>query len=320
MSNDQETPVDVDAVIERYRSTYYFSPGTVLEIDRVLGHWNLERELTGRILASDPEDRWRVTEDSYTELYEHLAWHRDLPRDPEKPRNFDDWFAIIGDEPLDIYEIGSGEGELIQALADRGHRCRGTEITSERGSNHDHDNKVSWGSSDGVHLDRFEEVGAYDLVLSNQVIEHLHPDDLDAHLRSARSLLRPGGRYILSVPHRLTGPHDVSEVFGRLTAEAMHLREYSWAELSKAMVEAGFARVSAASTVRLEPHAARLRLRGPRVRRVLGRSYLRAMKLVEGLLFQLPNRRMQQRLSRSLKARKVFADNIFLVGEIARDA
>lgn len=303
------------ALLERYRSTYHFSPEAELESEQVLGHWNLERELTSRILASAPEDRWRVTEDAYTALYENLAWHRQLPRDPQSARNFSDWFAIIGDGPFDVYEIGSGEGELIQGLADRGHRCRGTEITSERGGRHDPDGKVTWGSTDGVHLDRFEAAGAYDLVLSNQVIEHLHPDDLDAHLRSARALLRPGGRYVLSVPHRLTGPHDVSEAFGCLTAEAMHLREYSWAEMSRAMGIAGFASVTAASTVRLEPLVAKVGLRGPKVRRGLGTGYLHAMKVLEALLFRVPERGRQQRLSRTLKSRKIFADNIFLVGQ-----
>ncbi len=315
MHDDETTAASVDtAVLERYRSTYYFSPEATLEPELVLDHWVLEKQLTQRILASDPEDRWKVTEDCYTELYERLSWHRELPRSPKKARDFSDWFAIVGDEPLDVYEIGSGEGELIKGLADRGHRCRATEITTERGSRHDPDEKISWGTSDGVHLDRFEQAASFDLVISNQVIEHLHPDDLDAHLRSARALLRPGGRYIMSVPHRLTGPHDVSEVFGRLDAEAMHLREYTWAELSKGMQAAGFATTSAASTVRLEPKLAGLPFSGPWVRPALGGTYLQVMKALEAMLLLVPDRARQQQLSRRLKAKKVFADNIFLVG------
>ena len=107
------------------------------------------------------------------------------------------WVKLIGDPPKRVYEIGSGKGELISSLAKEGYNCKATEITMERGEKHvmKHPN-LSWGISDGIHLENFEKTNYYDIVISNQVIEHIHPDDLDEHLKGVFSILNKG-KYIL---------------------------------------------------------------------------------------------------------------------------
>ncbi|MDP9179471.1 MAG: class I SAM-dependent methyltransferase, partial [Gemmatimonadota bacterium] len=49
-----------------------------------------------------------------------------------------------------------------------------------------------------------------DVAYSNQLLEHLHPDDAVEQLRSVRSVLKPGGTYLCVTPNRLSGPHDIS--------------------------------------------------------------------------------------------------------------
>ena len=64
-------------------------------------------------------------------------------------------------------------------LASLGFKCRATEISHERGQKHVSESpNLSWDISDGVHLNRFEETNSFDIVISDQVVEHLHPDDL----------------------------------------------------------------------------------------------------------------------------------------------
>ena len=64
---------------------------------------------------------------------------------------------------------------------------------------------MTWGETDGVHLDMFKLPESYDAVISNQVIEHLHRDDLAIHFRAAWRVLRPGGRYVFATPHCTQG-------------------------------------------------------------------------------------------------------------------
>jgi 2-polyprenyl-3-methyl-5-hydroxy-6-metoxy-1,4-benzoquinol methylase len=305
-----------DAIVEGYRQTYGFSQSAELDSSKIFQHWALEVALTKELLASKEDERHTVAEKAYTELYEQLRWHDDHPRLQSDAQSFTSWEVTVGDAPLDIYEIGSGRGELLQALAAAGHRCKGTEITSERGERYDSESQIRWGTTDGVHLDRFEPPASYDVLLSNQVLEHLHPDDLDEHFRSAKALLRPGGTYVLSTPNRLTGPHDVSDIFGCLNPRGMHLKEYSWTELSRAMRDAGFVRVGAATTARLHPLLSRLGMNRPWARGTLGASYLFAMKRLEAILSRIRDRRTQRHVSYWLRRRRIFADNIFLVGHV----
>jgi SAM-dependent methyltransferase len=90
------------------------------------------------------------------------------------------------------------------------------------------------------HLD-FPD-SSFDLVFSQQVIEHLHPEDLPGHFFECYRVLRPGGILSVETPNRHTGPQDVSRGFVRV-AEGLHLREWSVRELIQLFRQAGFVRV-----------------------------------------------------------------------------
>ncbi len=90
---------------------------------------------------------------------------------------------------------------------------------------------------DGQHVPLPD--GVCDLAFTNQVIEHLHPEDEAVHLSEVHRLLRPGGKYVCVVPNQLTGPHDVSQHFDRV-ATGFHLNETTNRHLATAMRAAGF--------------------------------------------------------------------------------
>jgi SAM-dependent methyltransferase len=83
------------------------------------------------------------------------------------------------------------------------------------------------------------EDATVDLAYSNQLLEHLHPEDAQDHLQELYRVLKPGGSYVCVTPNRLTGPHDISLYFDE-TACGFHLKEYTMTELCDAMVQAGF--------------------------------------------------------------------------------
>lgn len=294
-------------LVERYRANYGLPADALLTEEMVHEHWDLERALRTRLLEAEPEDRWAVFDRSYSELYRRLSWLND----PDAESSGGEaacalWAEVIGAPPRRIYEVGSGRGGLIASLAARGHRCRATEITRERGERLStaHAN-LTWGSSDGVHLDQFEQPGSYDVVISDQVVEHLHPDDVAAHLRGVHRVLVPGGRYVFATPHRASGPHDVSRVFQADAPMGMHLREYTYAELVELLDGAGFTDVKAVFRL---PAGARRRLR---VRPVTSRAYLRYLRGLEGALLATPIR-WRPRVTRAARL-LLFAGGIMLV-------
>lgn len=235
-------------LITRYKKTYNIPAEVDITEEMILTHWNLEKRLTAELLESNPEDRWATFDRCYTNLYTELEWLNQFSGMAEcaSPRErFAGWLELIGPPPKRIYEIGSGKGDLIAFLADHGYDCRATEITRARGekllSPRSHTGtKPSWGVSDGVYLDKFEPPGTYDVLISDQLIEHIHPEDLESHLRGAYSILKSGGRYIFNTPSKYTGPHDVSRVFKRPAPECMHLKEYACREMVEMTRRAGF--------------------------------------------------------------------------------
>src|SRR5262249_17876914 len=86
--------------------------------------------------------------------------------------------------------------------------------------------------------------GSIDLAFSNQLLEHLHPDDVPTHLRNVHESLAPGGAYFFITPHRAGGPHDVSADFDS-EATGFHLHEYTTQEASRLCRSAGFSRTHA---------------------------------------------------------------------------
>jgi hypothetical protein len=91
-------------------------------------------------------------------------------------------------------------------------------------------------------IDFPEPENAVDIVYSNQVFEHLHPDDTTHHAKQYYKMLTDKGKVIIITPHALTGPHDVSRDFST-KPEGFHMKEYTYAELRKILLSAGFKKV-----------------------------------------------------------------------------
>src|ERR1039458_4047583 len=238
--------ISVDAAtLALYKRNYSLPVDAPVTKEMVRHHWILESELTQRLLRSTPEERWQVFEDAYSRLYRECYWLNafSVSHDRDDNFNYRHFLTLLGDSQS-IYEIGSGKAGLINYLARHGRQCVATEITRERGAPYAvQDANPIWHQSDGVHLERFEPANRYDAVVSTQVIEHLHPEDLVAHFRGVLSILKPGGKYAFNTPHHLFGPRDLSAVFGKDAAVCMHLKEYYAFELAKAAEQAGFGKL-----------------------------------------------------------------------------
>ena len=225
-----------DVLVSRYRENYGLPAEAPLTAEQVREHLRLETELTARLLSSTSEDRWMTFRDCYDKLYGALPWLADTGGSPDAER----WAELLGPSPQKIYEVGSGDGGLARALASFGYQVEATDISNHRGGTRRESERLKWSVTDGVHLERFATDVPYDAVISDQLIEHLHPDDLATHLGGCHSILRPGGKFVLRTPHAFAGPHDVSRVFGYVEPIGMHLREYTNRALKDQLLSAGF--------------------------------------------------------------------------------
>jgi SAM-dependent methyltransferase len=229
-------------IVSRYRENYGLS--TDISLSDIERHKQLEADLTNKLLNSTAENRWQTFHNCYSTLYESLPWLNVAGAGQSKAR-YDAWAALIK-TPSRVFEVGSGAGHLIRHLAALGHQCAATEITAERGKKHISDIAgIEWRITDGVNLAKFEQREAYDVVISSQVIEHLHPDDVLCHFENVLLILKPEGKYIFDTPHVGTGPHDLSKVFGLARPAFMHLREYDYRELGRIAKLAGFREIQA---------------------------------------------------------------------------
>jgi cyclopropane fatty-acyl-phospholipid synthase-like methyltransferase len=307
-------------LIARYKSNYSIPAEAEVTEQMILAHWELEKQLTRELLESTPENRWEVFKQCYTCLYSELEWLNRLIGKSDTVLSTDRYKTLektIGSPPQRIYEIGSGKGAMIAYLAERGFECKGTEISQERGEKHlteSHPN-LSWGISDGIHLDRFELPGTYDVVVSEQVVEHLHPKDLDAHLRGVYNLLVKKGRYIFNTPHCYTGPHDISRVFKCDKPKGMHLKEYMYRELTEAVRNAGFSSVYYVIPANVRKSLSYIGARKQEHIMACGIFYLSLMLVMEKILSVIYDPQLRHFCAKALKKFLVFRDNIFLVAQ-----
>jgi len=92
---------------------------------------------------------------------------------------------------------------------------------------------------------RFAMDAPFDVVFSDNVIEHIAPADLDTHLASIHGALKDGGKAIVLTPNRLFGPWDVTRILddsytNSVPAQGTHLNEMTHAELAAALRRNGF--------------------------------------------------------------------------------
>jgi SAM-dependent methyltransferase len=97
--------------------------------------------------------------------------------------------------------------------------------------------------SDGIDIP--VSPGTIDVAYSNQVMEHLHPDDAFDQVRRIYDALALGGVYVCITPNRVSGPHDISKYFDDDVATGFHLKEYTFAELRELFERVGFSHATA---------------------------------------------------------------------------
>jgi SAM-dependent methyltransferase len=206
-------------------------------------HYEVEVELAGRLRRASKEQRLEGLYASiYNERLERIPTHPLLVRagDAEARDRASSMqlrlLAPLLTPRMVFLEVGPGDCALALAVASRVKCVYAVDVSNalageERSAN------FHLVSSNGVDIP--VPPSSVDLAYSNQVLEHLHPDDAYDHLRSIYRALVPGGRFICITPNRLSGPWDISRHFDT-TATGLHLKEYTISEEVDLLAEVGF--------------------------------------------------------------------------------
>ncbi|CAN5596483.1 hypothetical protein BH09PLA1_BH09PLA1_10190 [soil metagenome] len=206
-------------------------------------HFEIERGLADRLRIASASQRRSLYGQAYDELFGSV---------PDHPQNTRKTSAASQERSLQwqwrllkhfvrresrYLEIGAGDCHLTMSIARRARRAYGVDVSNVIAAANNQPENFSLIISDGVNID--VPRGSIDVAYSNQLMEHLPPDDATAQLAQVYRSLAGRGCYICLTPHRFSGPHDVSKFFAD-EACGFHLKEYTYAELRALFLGAGF--------------------------------------------------------------------------------
>jgi SAM-dependent methyltransferase len=260
-------------------------------------HYECELHYRVRIMASrygSPE-RSALFAEAYESLTEILGERRRRSGTPMgalglAPNAAERIADFLGPPPAWLLDIGCGTGVLVQAMIARGYEAHGIDVCPRliaTGLERMDRDAGPPGPNGRLLCGDFlrEDMaggGPYDLVHSNDVLEHIHPDEAADFARKAFELLRPGGLLWLITPNRWAGPGDATKLRhppGTPT-RGLHLKEYALGELVSLLRGAGFTTIMSRLWT------------GGRLRRATAfrQSFARVKVAVEPLLASLPPR------------------------------
>lgn len=222
-------------------------------LERLRAHWEIERELADRLRAADRDERTALYGQVYDELFQRVPDHPQLVRreDPaQRETSVRSQSALVAHflrRDGVFLEIGAGDCSLSLAIAPRARHVYAVEVSREIVPRTPPPENFDLLITDGRQIP--VPPGSVDLAYSNQLMEHLHPDDAVEQITQIHAALRPGGRYICLTPNRLIGPADISMYFEDDRPSGFHLREYSNTELGALFADVGFARTDVIVTL-----------------------------------------------------------------------
>lgn len=201
----------------------------------------------------DPHKRRLLYGPVYKSYFEKLPFHPQftIKHDEQKKKDRTDYqLALLKpyiNNQTTLLEIGAGDCSLSIAAAPYCKKVIALEVSEEITSALQLPHNVSCVIFDGFNMPF--EPDSIDVAYSNQLMEHLHPDDAVAQLQSLCKCLKKGGAYICITPNRILGPNDISRFFTDKLV-GFHLAEYTAIELKNLFMHNGFERVEFYSIIK----------------------------------------------------------------------
>lgn len=210
-------------------------------------HIALERAIRSEFDQADATRRPDLYQDAYDRIYSLLL--PDRAATPEAQSFGMGAHRVVEIKRLlgparRVLDVGCGSGYLVFELLRAGRDAHGLDVSRVvigQAQTHAH--------AQGFDPARFQVAQAmtlpypaasFDAIISNEVLEHLHSDDLAPHLAEVRRVLRPGGWYLAWTPEALAGTTDVTGHAADDGGDGVHLNEMTLATLTTALKQAQF--------------------------------------------------------------------------------
>jgi SAM-dependent methyltransferase len=218
--------------------------GETRSIERLRAHYDLEVQLARRLMNAPKAQRASAYRLVYDELLAGIPDHPQHARRQSADRAHVDaqlreLRRLLGNAET-FLEIGAGDCRVSFAVCGLVRRVIAVDLSDRLVSHEQAPANFSFVPADGTSIP--VAAGSVCVAYSHQLIEHLHPDDALEQLKSVHRALRRGGVYYCVTPSRITGPHDISGYFDDV-ARGLHLREYTYRELTPLLRRAGFRRI-----------------------------------------------------------------------------
>lgn len=236
--------LDAAARRRRYPCLDWFSGNIGLPEETLIASYELEDRFHDLILAEpSPDVRRSLNDEVYTKAFElygsTFSMNLEVASSPK-----DAIVALLRPEleGKSIMDIGCGGGDFLLSC----HRnIRHGDLVGLDVFVHDlkvPEKSLEFRRSDVV---RFAVDKQYDVVVTDNVYEHIAPQDVSDHLKSIHAALKPGGTVIIMTPHRAFGPWDVTRIVdssycGWLPARGTHINESTYGEIAAQLTEHGF--------------------------------------------------------------------------------
>lgn len=196
--------------------------------------YELEKELASKLKTASKKER--IGSNLYTSAYDDFF--SQLPpvlkekNDPKVTAGVvARWMKALNfflQPNATFLEIGAGDCSLSLEVAKRVKKVIALDVSNEATKELAVPDNFELVISDGISVP--VQSNSIDIAYSQQMMEHIHPDDAVEQLQNIYQALSPGGIYVCITPNRLSGPHDTSMFFDEI-ATGWHLKEYTVSEL-----------------------------------------------------------------------------------------
>ena len=221
--------------------------------EQVREHYEIERKLADRLKKAPRTERRKLYTTLYEELFRLVPHHMQLTKKKspdEREREVEYQLRLIRKftaPDKTFMEVGAGDCAVVFEVSKSVKRTYAVEVSPSITASKSVPANFRLLLSNGCSIPCEDE--QVDVIYSNQLMEHLHPEDAAEQLENIYRTLSSEGVYICLTPNRLSGPHDVSRNFDTV-AKGLHLKEYTARELTNLFRNIGFGKIMLYSSVR----------------------------------------------------------------------
>ena len=222
-----------------------------LPIDRtyeqVENHYLVEKAIADRLKKANREERKEIYATMYDEMFAKVPDHPRLVIREDSNltrigiRSKLDLITKFINTSTTLLEFAPGDCKFAMEVARYCRQVYAVDISDQHNISDKAPDNFRLYIYNGFDFSKIAEC-SIDLVFSDQLIEHIHPDDVKEHFQLVNRLLKDGGRYLFRTPHWINGPCDVSRYFSD-EPQGFHLKEWTYHEINNLVETTGYSQL-----------------------------------------------------------------------------